>query len=191
MWAGGNISHLVRGLIAGRYEQGSSLVRGPEDVLGAIYAHLGGETYACADAHTLEFSIGGRLFPLDPRDFGSQAYYDTPTICTPNLAPADPPTNGFLYAWSLGDPFLKGFACVFVLYCTFRELTPILPIHSVLAAFYYGNLTYPSRDPPRVGLLSTVIPEANAHLAMIVAEASAAGAMLPGKSLHPYYGVYC
>ena len=26
----------------------------------------------------------------------------------------------------------------------------------MLAAFHYGNLTHPSQDPPRIGLLSTV-----------------------------------
>ncbi|KAI0029598.1 aspartic peptidase domain-containing protein [Vararia minispora EC-137] len=138
-------------------DTGSSLVRGPQDVLSAIYTILGSDTYPCAHAHTLAFSVGGRLFPVDPRDFGSQTYDDTPTICTPNLAPADTPAGGFLYSWSLGDPFLKG----------------------VLAAFYYGNLTYPSRDPPRVGLLSTVPTDADAHLVNAVDDATAAHVMLP------------
>ncbi|KAH9994610.1 hypothetical protein BJV77DRAFT_289734 [Russula vinacea] len=52
------------------------------------------------------------------------------------------PSSGFLYSWSIGDPFLK----------------------SVFVAFYYGNLTHPSQDQPRVGLLSTVPPDAAQRL---------------------------
>lgn len=35
---------------------------------------------------------------------------------------------------------------------------------SVFVAFYYGNLTHPSQDQPRVGLLSTVPPDAAERL---------------------------
>jgi len=35
---------------------------------------------------------------------------------------------------------------------------------SVIVAFYYGNLTHPSQDEPRVGLLSTVPPDAAQRL---------------------------
>jgi hypothetical protein len=34
----------------------------------------------------------------------------------------------------------------------------------VIVAFYYGNLTHPSQDQPRVGLLSTVPPDAAQRL---------------------------
>ena len=84
-------------------------MRGPADVLALIYSRIGGEDYPCKTAHTLAFSIAGQLFPVDPRDFGSQSYDDSPSTCTPALAPADPPGGGFLYSWSLGDPFLKGY----------------------------------------------------------------------------------
>ena len=87
--------------------QGNSLIRGPKDVLDAITVLLGGDTYDCAEAHTLAFQIGGSLYPVDPRDFGSQKYEDTTSQCTPNLAPTDPPSSGLLYSWSIGDPFLK------------------------------------------------------------------------------------
>lgn len=87
--------------------QGNSLIRGPKDVLDAIAALLGGDTYDCAEAHTLAFQIGGSLYPVDPRDFGSQKYEGTASQCTPNLAPTDPPSSGFLYSWSIGDPFFK------------------------------------------------------------------------------------
>lgn len=89
------------------YTQGNSLIRGPRDVLGAIIAQLGGDTYDCAEAHILAFQIGGNLYPVDPRDFGSQTYENTVSQCTPNLAVTDPPSSGFLYSWSIGDPFLK------------------------------------------------------------------------------------
>jgi hypothetical protein len=89
------------------YIQGNSLIRGPKDVLNAITAQLGGNTYDCAEAHTLAFQIGGNMYPVDPRDFGSQRFEDTTSECTPNLAPTDPPGSGFLYSWSIGDPFLK------------------------------------------------------------------------------------
>lgn len=87
--------------------QGNALIRGPRDVLDAITSQLGGETYDCAEAHTLTFQIGGRFYPVDPRDFGAQAVEDGTTQCTPNIAPTDPPGSGYLYSWSIGDPFFK------------------------------------------------------------------------------------
>ena len=87
--------------------QGNSLIRGPRDVLDAILVQLGGNSYDCAEAHTLAFLIGGSLYPVDPRDFGSQTFEDTTSQCTPNLAPTDPPGSGFLYSWSMGNPFFK------------------------------------------------------------------------------------
>lgn len=132
-------------------DTGNSLIRGPRDVLDAIVAQLGGDSYDCAEAHTLAFQIGGNLYPVDPRDFGSQTFEDTVSLCTPNLAATDPPGLGFLYSWSIGDPFLK----------------------SVFVAFYYGNLTHPSQDHPRVGLLSTVPSDAAQRLQAAVQLANA------------------
>jgi len=103
------------------------------------------------------------MFPVDPRDFIAQAFQNSVDQCMPNLAATDPPQaggGGYLYSWSLGDPFLK----------------------SVLAAFYYGNLTYPSKDPPRIGLLSTVPTGAASDLVSAVAEASANGGNFPTTS---------
>ncbi|KAI9457021.1 aspartic peptidase domain-containing protein [Russula earlei] len=118
----------------------------------------GGDTYNCAEAHTLTFQIGGSFYPVDPRDFGSQTFEDTTSRCTPNLAPRDPPSSGFLYSWSIGDPFLK----------------------SVFVAFYYGNLTHPSQDPPRVGLRSNVPSDAAQRLQAAVQLANASfGGNLP------------
>jgi hypothetical protein len=65
--------------------------------------------YPCTNAHTLTFQIAGRNFSVDPRDFGTQAYVDNVEWCVPNLVATDAPkVGGYLYSWSLGDPFLKG-----------------------------------------------------------------------------------
>ncbi|KAI0266450.1 aspartic peptidase domain-containing protein [Gloeopeniophorella convolvens] len=142
-------------------DTGNSLIRGPSDVLDAITAQLGGGTYNCAEAHTLAFQIGGSLYPVDPRDFGVQTFEGTTSHCTPNLAPTDPPGSGFLYSWSIGDPFLK----------------------SVLAAFYYGNITHPSQDQPRIGLLSTVPSDAAERLQTVVQHANKSlGGNLPATT---------
>ncbi|KAF8876948.1 aspartic peptidase domain-containing protein [Infundibulicybe gibba] len=122
-------------------DTGSSLIRGPAKAI----------------------DIGGKLFPVDPRDFVSQVYKDSVATCIANLAPADPPAKegtGYLYSWSLGDPFLK----------------------SVLSAFYYGNLSYPSRDPPRIGFLSTVPPDAADRLRISAEEGSRNGGNFPAMS---------
>ncbi|KAJ7072047.1 aspartic peptidase domain-containing protein [Mycena amicta] len=132
-------------------DTGNSLIRGPADVLDAINQRLGGDTFACSTPHTLSFKIGGKMFPVDPRDFASQAQDGELRDCTANVFQTDPPEEGggYQYSWSLGDPFLKG----------------------VLAAFYYGNLTHPSVDPPRIGLLSTVPENAGELLQSAIASA--------------------
>ncbi|OCH91757.1 acid protease [Obba rivulosa] len=145
-------------------DTGNSLIRGPQDVIAKIFSQLGSSdstppSIDCGTPHNLSFQIGGSLFPVDPRDFVHIDLTDTlasdgKVFCTPALAVTDPPGNGsFLYSWSLGDPFLK----------------------SVLTALYYGNLTHPSRDPPRVGLLSSVPQDADDGLRQAVAQAEADG----------------
>ena len=79
-------------------------------------------------------------------------------VCTQARRPGavvgtDPPIAGALFSWSLGDPFLK----------------------SNLVAFYYGNLTNPSADPPRVGFLSRVPGDAEEELERAVDEAERNG----------------
>lgn len=65
--------------------------------------------YPCTSMHNLTFTLGGRAFPVDPRDFGRQAFAGDTQWCVPNLAPTDAPMLGdYLYSWSLGQPFLKG-----------------------------------------------------------------------------------
>ncbi|KAF9513751.1 hypothetical protein BS47DRAFT_1343746 [Hydnum rufescens UP504] len=134
-------------------DTGNSLIRGPRDVVATIYERISGSnttsTYDCLTPHTLEFSIGGQKFPIDPRDFGWQAAANSIQTCNASIVATDPPSKGFLYAWSLGDPFLK----------------------SVLASFYYGNLTHPSVDPPRLGFVSTV-PQNAAELLIAAVKSS-------------------
>ena len=73
---------------------------------------LGGSHFACSTPHTLAFQIGGTLFPVDPRDFVHQAKSGDVETCSANLVATDVPTgngSGYLYSWSLGSPFLKGY----------------------------------------------------------------------------------
>ncbi|KAF8962099.1 aspartic peptidase domain-containing protein [Flammula alnicola] len=119
-------------------DTGNSLIRGPSDIVAYIQSQLG-RVFPCSEPHTLAFQIGGKMFPVDPRDFVSQAYVNNAEACTPNLIATDPPeVGGYQFSWSLGTPFLKG----------------------VLSSYYYGNLTYPSVDPPKMGFLSTVPTDA-------------------------------
>lgn len=64
--------------------------------------------------------------------------------------------------------------CVFfsfrlVTFCEMLFADDDLVVNSVLAAFYFGNVTYPSRDPPRMGFLSTVPQDAASQLVSAVA----------------------
>lgn len=93
------------------YKQGNSLIRGPPDVVAQVHTILGGSRFACSPPHSLAFQIGGRLFPVDPRDFISEVRPGDPDLCSANVVSTDVPVSGdagYLYSWSLGDPFLKG-----------------------------------------------------------------------------------
>lgn len=54
---------------------------------------------------------------------------------------------------------------------------------STLAAFYYGNLTHPSQDPPRMGLMSTLPANAGERLTQVVKEAQKADGNFAGQYL--------
>jgi phytepsin len=141
-------------------DTGNSLLRGPADVVQQIRTKLGAR-FPCNEPHTLAFQIGGKLFPVDPRDFVNQEFVDSVSVCSANLVQTDPPAEGrYLYSWSLGDPFLK----------------------SVLASYYYGNLTHPSRDRPAMGFLSTVPPDADDKLKAAVSAAENNGGNFPALS---------
>ncbi|KAF5353671.1 hypothetical protein D9758_008648 [Tetrapyrgos nigripes] len=123
-------------------DTGNSLIRGPPDVVNKIYTLLGRNGhYPCDQPQNLAFEIGGKLFLVDPKDFGNQVFPDSLELCTANIVPTDVPVkgNGYQYSWNLGDPFLK----------------------SVLTSFHYGNISHPSQDPPRIGFLSTVPPDSD------------------------------
>ncbi|KAI9057701.1 acid protease [Trametes sanguinea] len=152
-------------------DTGNSLMRGPQDVLATIYTQLGLDalgTFDCSIPHNLSFLIGGKQFPVDPRDFAHPAavtpgtvYSDEIARCTPALAATDPPGNGgFQYSWSLGDPFLK----------------------STMVAFYYGNMTHPSQDPARIGFMSMVPSDAGSVLEQAVDAAIANGGVFLSTS---------
>ncbi|KAJ7074528.1 aspartic peptidase domain-containing protein [Mycena amicta] len=133
--------------LSGLVDTGNSLLRGPADVVNEIYSRISptytpssnpssnNAPFPCSTPHTIAFSIGGRLFPVDSRDFITPLNNGVQN-CRANVVLTDSPQvgKGLQFSWSLGDPFLK----------------------SVLSAYYFGNLTHPSVDPPRIGLLSTV-----------------------------------
>ncbi|KAL0961195.1 hypothetical protein HGRIS_006164 [Hohenbuehelia grisea] len=140
--SGGIKNNKVTALI----DTGNSLIRGPSDVVKSILDEVSPGFAAssdpeakaflpCSVPRTLAFQIGGKMFPVDPRDFiGQETVGDIDNCIADNLVPTDPPSKGALFSWSLGDPFMK----------------------SNLVAFHYGNLTHPSVDPPRIGFLSMV-----------------------------------
>ncbi|EJC99086.1 acid protease [Fomitiporia mediterranea MF3/22] len=180
-------------------DTGNSLIRGPADIILAILSILANSSsstapflrssqvagsdyseqeysdftenfdsfayaYPCAEAHLLSFEFSGRQFPVDPRDFGRPMGDRDAYWCVPNIAPTDPPKVGnYLYSWSLGEPFVRG----------------------VLASFYYGNLTHPSFDPPRIGILSTVPEDTELRLAGAVQSAASVGGF-PGMLVIQY-----
>jgi phytepsin len=136
-------------------DTGDPLIRGPADVITFINEQFGTDgIFDCAKPHVLSFEIGGTLFPVDPRDLIWQQVRDTVGFCRAKLATTVTPEVGnFLFSWSLGVPFLK----------------------SVLSSYYFGNITHPSQDPPKLGLLSTVPFDAGDLLKSAVASASSSG----------------
>ena len=101
------------------------------------------------------------MFPIDPRDLVTQNEAGDTTTCTSgNLVSTDAPTPGALFSWNLGDPFFK----------------------STIVIFYYGNLTHPSVDPPRIGFVSTVPENADQLLQTAVEFAQQSGGEFPSKS---------
>jgi hypothetical protein len=148
-------------------------MRGPSDVVNSILSSVSpayaknpeaDPTFSCSTPHTLAFQIGGKTFPIDPLDFLRQSTSPAPRDCTAsNIVATDPPGVGATFSWSLGDPFFK----------------------STLVAFYYGNLTHPSVDPPRVGFMSTVGSNTSAELSQALSDAQNDGGTFEGKSLIP------
>ncbi|KAJ7342523.1 aspartic peptidase domain-containing protein [Mycena albidolilacea] len=162
-------------------DTGNSILRGPSDVVSNILGTISPNNYspgypnsailACAKAHNLAFKIGGRMFPIDPRDLPSPvSTVDASTCMINKLVATDAPGLGALFRWNLGDPFMK----------------------SNLVAFYFGNLTHPSQDPPRIGFLSQVPSNAAELLAQATEDAIENGghfesipAVIPDAELEP------
>lgn len=145
-------------------DTGNSILRGPSDVVNKILTTVSPgydatdtsakPTFPCAQPHSLSFLIGGKQFPVDPRDFIGAASSGNATECVANkVVSTDPPSRGALFRWSLGDPFFK----------------------SNLVVFHYGNLTHPSVDPPRIGLMSLVSADAEEELQKAVQAAEING----------------
>ncbi|EPQ51101.1 acid protease [Gloeophyllum trabeum ATCC 11539] len=152
-------------------DTGNSILRGPEDVVNTIFSTVSPTynpasansvpAFPCGTPHTLAFQIGGKMFPVDPRDFVVQQKAGDASNCyAGNLVSTDPPSVGGLFSWSLGDPFFK----------------------SNLIAFYYGNLTHPSQDPPRIGFMSTVPSDASTQLQQVVSSAQNNGGKFASTS---------
>lgn len=65
--------------------------------------------FPCGEVHKLSFEIRGKTFDVDPRDFGRPVGEPKVNWCIPNVAPTDAPElGGYLYSWSLGEPFIRG-----------------------------------------------------------------------------------
>jgi hypothetical protein len=56
-------------------------------------------------------------------------------------------------------------------------------MNSNLVAFYYGNLTHPSVDPPRIGFLSMVPDNASSIVQNVVSKAQANGGLFGSMSI--------
>ena len=121
------------------YLQGNSILRGPADVVSNIQSTLGvNGRFPCSEPHTIAFSIGGKLFPVDPRDFIEPVFENNVVTCTSRLTSTDPPSlSGYQFSWSLGDPFLKWcvFCCVFLLVRPWRRCVPFLLLLCLLARY--------------------------------------------------------
>jgi phytepsin len=68
--------------------------------------------------------------------------------------------------------------------CSIIDFRMVIILYaSVVSSFYYGNLTYPSQDLPRMGFLSTVPSDANDRMKGAVRTASMKDGNFPGESL--------
>ncbi|PIL23083.1 hypothetical protein GSI_14391 [Ganoderma sinense ZZ0214-1] len=137
----------------------------PNGGFGAIQHALGSDLYLdCSKPYNLTFQIGGKLFPVDPRDFYTSLGGGNTARCSPNVEDRSLSLSydeqKAPYNWTLGVPFLKSNAVV----------------------FYFGNLTHPSADPPKIGLVSFVPEDVGELLQSAVSKAEGATANLPEAS---------
>jgi hypothetical protein len=92
--------------------------------------------------------------------------------------------GGYQFSWNLGTPLLKRF--VFYVFFSrfllvfFWAYWGLFHPFSTLATFYYGNLSYPSQDPPKLGFLSTVPSDASGMMQSTASVAAKANNNFPG-----------
>jgi len=99
-------------VISALIDTGNSLIRGPKDVVDAVLKQVSpafaanpnaDPTFPCAVPHELAFQIGGKTFPIDPRDFMSQyTPGDARTCISSSIFMTDPPSHGGYLAGDWG-----------------------------------------------------------------------------------------
>ena len=66
--------------------QGDSILHGLADIVCNIQSKLGpNERFPCSEPRTIAFSIGGKLFPVDMRDFIQQVSENNVVTCISRL----------------------------------------------------------------------------------------------------------
>jgi len=112
-----SISESSEAKLTRRLLQGTSFLAGPNDLVSSIYTTISGSSASTSSSNDgppipcnvpvhLSFVIGGKEFPVDPRDFLSAQ--DNANDCTAgSILPTDAPGPGALMSWILGDPFMK------------------------------------------------------------------------------------
>jgi hypothetical protein len=100
----------------------------------------------CNVPHTLSFQIGGKIFPVDPRDFISPSPIagDTTNCIVDNVVATDPPSMGALFSWNLGDPFFKSYAKCHRSFCMLTHMCTAMLLHSTMATSPTPQLTLPA-----------------------------------------------
>ena len=58
---------------------------------------------------------------------------------------------------------------------------------STFTTYYYGNLSYPSQDPPKLGFLSTVPSDASSRMQSAASAAAKANNNFPGMFLFFFF----
>jgi hypothetical protein len=113
----------------------------------------------CNVPHTLSFQIGGKIFPVDPRNFISPSPIagDTTNCIVENVVATDPPSMGALFSWNLGDPFFKSCANCDRSYCMLTHMCAVMLLHSITATSPTLQLTLPAlASSPRYPVMPTI-----------------------------------
>jgi hypothetical protein len=86
-----------------------------------------------------------------------------------------------------GDSFSEEVRVVLSVSLSFVERAYAFFYSSTLTTYYYGNLSYPSQDPPKLGFLSTVPSDASGRMQSAASAAAKANNNFPGKSFFRDY----